>query len=187
MLPNLSDEKEIVLSKKENEILNDCTNCGNYFFSLPLSILCGSLMFGAQKKGWISDLNTTKSKWINKLPKFLFRNRTFHGILLGYILGQIIYINSSDCEERFLKDDPDGVVARIIRQRRDELSYVANQDIFVDNDSTKDEDKEQNDKIDELLRLDPYVNTSYLADYRDTSNIDWFSDSEIKIPDKYKK
>lgn len=185
--PNVNGERKLVLSKKEKEILNDCNNCSNYIFSLPLSVLCGAFMFGAQKKGWISDLNETNSKWTKKLPKlFPFRSRTFHGILLGYIVGQLIYLNSDDCADRFLKQAPDGQVAKHIQKMIDEESYVENQDKFVDYGKAYDT-KPENDKLEELLQIDPYVNMSYLADYSDISSIDWFGENDIEIPEKYKK
>ena len=185
------EEEEIALSEKEEEILKECSDCSNFLFSLPLSIFGGALMFGAQKKGLISDLSVTKFKWINKLPKVPFRNRTFHGILLGYILGLMLYLKSSDCGDRFLEQAPDGEVARHIRQKREGKSNsqgaVHHQDTFVDSEkASTDASTQQTDK-DELFHIDPYTTSSYLTNYSDISSINWFEESQIEIPEKYKK
>ena len=116
---SLDGKENIVLSDKEKEILDECSDRSYIYYSMPLSILCGGLMLGAQKKGLISTVRATNSKWIKKLPVFPFRNRTFHGILFGFALGQILYLLSSDYEDSILEHAPEGELAALIRKRKE--------------------------------------------------------------------
>ena len=179
--------KNLVVSKREEEILKDCNNCAFYFFSLPLCILCGGFMFGAKKKGWITDWSD--KKWISKLPKFPFRNRTLHGITVGYLLGQIIYLNTSDCTERFLSEAPDGEVAKYLRQQMDEL-FEGNDggDSFLNHtNQVKWHKGSHDDYLDKLMQIDPDSHEYYIADHRDINFLNWLEESKIDIPDKFKK
>ena len=123
------EDENIVLSDKEKKILEDCENRSYIFYSIPLSILCGGVMLGAQWKGWIPRVRETKSTWILKLREILagsknfpFRNRTLHGVLFGLIFGQVLYYMSGDTEDSILEHAPDGEVAKLIRKQNEAVN-----------------------------------------------------------------
>ena len=208
------------LSKKENDILAECHYHATCFYALPLSAVCGAAVRGAKKKGLISNDITTNlsgqkiAKFLQKLPR-LVRNPTVHGILFGYTLGKMMYFATSDCEDRFLRNDSDGRIAKRIREIREngsprflpiilmelDLSYTKKRlailkderrvkGLPIDDqekwDSSNDHTTET--KID-ITDIDPETHVTYLADYRDISSIDWFGKTDLELPDgvKFKK
>ena len=205
------------LSKKENDILADCHYHADCFYAIPLSVASGAAVFGAQKKGLISNDITTNlsgqkiAKLCQKLPR-LVRNPTVHGILFGYTLGKMMYFATSDCEDRFLRNDSDGRIAKRIREIREngsprflpiilmelDLSYTKKRlailkeergvkglpiDDQEKRDSTNDDITE---KQTDITDIDPETHGTYLADYRDISSIDWFGKTDLELPDGMK-
>ena len=186
--PGYKDDKNLVLSKRENEVLDECENHANIYYSLPLSIICGSAMFVAQKKKWISKLRETNIKWLQKLPHFPFRNRTLHGIIFGYTIGQLLYVLSSDCEDRFLKDAPDGDVAKLIREEQE--GNKNSDDRFnsrvIEEKLSNIKSQSKSNAKDDILDIDPDTHSTYLTDYSDVTSVDWFGKCEIDLPENPK-
>ena len=189
----LLKKTKIVLSDKEKEILDECSNRSYIYYSMPLSILCGGLMLGAQKKGLISRVRATNSKWIKKLPVFPFRNRTLHGVVFGFALGQALYLLTGDCEDRILEHAPDGELAARIRKQNEKIDVINNFNSPNEEKTTVQEsDKKESDGSLEVLKLsdqkptDIYkidfdTHSTYFVDYQDLRSIDWFGKPEMEI------
>ena len=180
------DDKNLVLNEKENKILDECERRSNFFYSLPLSLICGASMFVAQKKNWISKLRETNIKWIKKLPHFPFRSRSLHGIVFGYTLGQFLYIMSLDCEERFLKYAPDGDVAKRIREQREENGEDKANNQVEDEIPSNTKNQSNSTSKNDIFDIDPDTHSTYITNYNDISSIDWLEKREIEIPEKLK-
>ena len=202
---SLDGKQNIVLSDKEKEILDECSDRSYIYYSMPLSIICGGLMLGAQKKGLISTVRATNSKWIKKLPVFPFRNRTFHGILFGFALGQILYLLSSDYEDSILEHAPDGELAALIRkqnekidQRKFKLKEIERKLINNSNYSSEDKTtvqegnkkisigshevlKSSDEKLTDIYKIDLDAHSTYFVDYKDLTSIDWFGKPEMDL------
>lgn len=109
-----TDESEIVisLSNREMQILEDCRKVSVYYFSLPLAILQGALANLGQRKG-VLKVSRWTPRPLQRLPKTAFFSA------IGYATGQVLYMLSSDCADRFLRQAPHGQMARAIRMMRD--------------------------------------------------------------------
>lgn len=196
------------LSDKAKEILDECKNRSYIYYSTPLSILCGGLMLGAQKKGLISTVRATNSKWIKKLPLFPFRNRTFHGILFGFALGQILYLLSRDHEDSILEHAPEGELAALIRERKEnskklknlfekkmgrKLKMRNNSDYSSEDKTTVQEGnkkksigshevlKSSDEKLTDIYKIDLDTHSTYFVDYKDIKSIDWSGKPEMDL------
>ena len=172
------NKKDLVLSKKEEKILEDCNDCAFYYFSIPLAFVCGSSFYGAQAKGWLKPSDRKLVGNLGKLPK------TCLGLALGYLLGQIVYLNTSDCSKRFLNEAPNGEVAKYLRRQM----HVDEAD---SNNGTsqlehKDEDRQAH-YWSEAVKIDPDEQSSYITNYKDMRHVKWLEESKIEIPDKFKK
>ena len=201
--PLSDDGDKLVISDKEQEILDECDDRSNKI-SILLSILFGTLMFGAQKKGFITKVRETNSKWIKKLPVFPFRNRTIHGILFGFVLGQILYVLSDDFEESILEHAPDGELAKLIRKQSEKIEVIndfknANEQDIIDHGSLQIKTNEMNGKLNTTLKkkrrsaklsedeysdinkIDPYTHATYLTDNPDLRSVDWFGKPDIDL------
>lgn len=105
----------VTMSENETKIYQDCKDCAFYRYALPLTIICGCSFYVAQVKGWLkpSDWKLGGFRYFGKLPK------TFLGLALGYVLGEVVYMKSYDCKNRFLNEAPDGEIAKNLRQQKD--------------------------------------------------------------------
>ena len=190
---SLDGKENIVLSDKEKEILDECSDRSYIYYSIPLSILCGGLMLGAQKKGLISTVRTTNSKWIKKLPVFPFRNRTVHGVLFGFAIGQILYLLSSDYEDSILEQAPDGELAALIRKQNEKIDVINNSNNSSEENTTvQDGDKKESigsldvlkssdQKRTDISKIDFDTHSTYFVDYQDLKSIDWFEKPEMDL------
>ena len=190
---SLDGKENIVLSDKEKEILDECSDRSYIYYSMPLSILCGGLMLGAQKKGLISTVRATNSKWIKKLPVFPFRNRTFHGILFGFALGQILYLLSSDYEDSILEHAPEGELAALIRKQNEKIDVINNLNYSSEDKTTVQEGdkkksigshevlKSSDEKLNDIYKIDLDTHSTYFVDYKDLKSIDWFGKPEMDL------
>ena len=190
---SLDGKENIVLSDKEKEILDECSDRSYIYYSMPLSILCGGLMLGAQKKGLISTVRATNSKWIKKLPVFPFRNRTFHGILFGFALGQILYLLSSDYEDSILEHAPEGELAALIRKQNEKIDVINNLNYSSEDKTTVQEGNKKNsigshevlkssdEKLNDIYKIDLDTHSTYFVDYKDLKSIDWFGKPEMDL------
>ena len=190
---SLDGKENIVLSDKEKEILDECSDRSYIYYSMPLSILCGGLMLGAQKKGLISTVRATNSKWIKKLPVFPFRNRTFHGILFGFALGQILYLLSSDYEDSILEHAPEGELAALIRKQNEKIDVINNSNYSSEDKTTVQEGdkkksigshevlKSSDEKLTDIYKIDLDTHSTYFVDYKDLKSIDWFGKPEMDL------
>ena len=190
---SLDGKENIVLSDKEKEILDECSDRSYIYYSMPLSILCGGLMLGAQKKGLISTVRATNSKWIKKLPLFPFRNRTFHGILFGFALGQILYLLSSDYEDSILEHAPEGELAALIRKQNEKIDVINNSNYSSEDKTTVQEGikkksigshevlKSSDEKLTDIYKIDLDTHSTYFVDYKDLKSIDWFGKPEMDL------
>ena len=100
---------------REKEIINNSKERSYNYYSFPLSILCGGIVAGAIKKGLISPVIETNSKWIKKLPVFPFRSQTLLGVWFGFVLGQYLYLKSYEVEDKILERVPDGKLGKNLR------------------------------------------------------------------------
>ena len=190
---SLDGKEDIILSEKEKEILDECSDRSYIYYSMPLSILCGGLMLGAQKKGLISTVRATNSKWIKKLPVFPFRNRTVHGILFGFALGQILYLLSSDYEDSILEHAPEGELAALIRKQNEKIDVINNsnnssEEITTIQEGDKKESigshevlKSSDQNLSDVYKINLDTHNTYFVDYQDLKSIDWFEKSEMDL------
>eukprot|EP00088_Acartia_fossae_P028832 TRINITY_DN2965_c0_g1_i4.p1 TRINITY_DN2965_c0_g1~~TRINITY_DN2965_c0_g1_i4.p1 ORF type:complete len:277 (-),score=47.05 TRINITY_DN2965_c0_g1_i4:164-994(-) len=96
------------LSDKEKYIYRECARCRFYEFSLPLALVFGGLSLYAQTKNFIPT-----SKIVTKFPKL---PKTILGVVVGYLLGRMIYIANADCALRYIKNDPTGNIGAHLSQ-----------------------------------------------------------------------
>ncbi|XP_023342763.1 uncharacterized protein LOC111712401 [Eurytemora carolleeae] len=96
------------MSEKEHQILEDCNDVAFYSYSLPLSSLSGGGVYYSLKQGLLKESRIFTS--FPRVPK------TVCGTLLGYILGQYLYVKRGDCPRRFLTYDEDGQIAQLLRR-----------------------------------------------------------------------
>ncbi len=120
-----TDEEDIVvrLSQKEQRILEDCRKVSVYYFSLPTATVLASLAYHAQSRGVLKESKRFSRPPLSRAPKTLAFS------LLGYALGQVLYMYSSDCAERFLQQAPHGEMARVIRKIREGNVAVDEEDL----------------------------------------------------------
>ena len=123
-----------------------------------------------------------------------------------------MYFATSDCEDRFLRNDSDGLIAKCIREKREngsrrflpiilmelDLSYTKKQLAILKEEkrvkglSIDDQEKwnSTNDHTTEkqidITEIDPETHVTYLADYKDISSIDWFGKTDLELPDGMK-
>ena len=108
-------EDNSAYSNREKEIIKDSKERSYFYYSFPLSILCGGIVAGAIKKGLIPPVAETNSKWIKKLPVFPFRSRTLIGVWFGFVLGQYLYLKANEVEDKILERVPDGKLGKNLR------------------------------------------------------------------------
>lgn len=100
------DENE--LSDIERVILVNCSDVALYRYAVPMSIFSGASVYASL------HFNALKpSKFITSYPRM---PKTFTGVVLGYMLGRIMYAHSGDCPNRFLKYDYNGKISSILRK-----------------------------------------------------------------------
>jgi len=121
-------EKFGTLSDSEEKIIEDCNNTRFWQYSLPTMIGFSGSAYLAMKRGILST-----SKWNNTLP---MAPKIVVGGTLGYIIGNMIYLTSRDCSDRFLKFAPHGKIARILNH---DDTLLSNEDC-QENNSTLDHD-----------------------------------------------
>ena len=134
-----------------------------------------------------------------------FRNRTFHGILFGFALGQILYLLSSDYEDSILEHAPDGELAALIRkqnekidQREFKLKEIERKLINNSNYSSEDKTtvqegnkkksigshevlKSSDEKLTDIYKIDLDAHSTYFVDYKDLKSIDSFGKPEMDL------
>ena len=76
-----------------------------------------------------------------RLPK------TIVGATFGYMLGQVLYMFSSDCPERYLTDAPNGEMAALIRKKTEEMISNSASDNFEQGYEKGDDDKEEHAEV----------------------------------------
>lgn len=162
---------DVKLSNKEKQILEDCNNCAFYFFSLPLSLIFGGFLHLAQTKGWLKPSKRLQPP-LSKLPKNIV------GLTAGYILGQYLYLQSTDCSERFLQDAPEGEVAKALREieQRDLLGFDVRPNEAVDVNPWQQDD---------YIVIKDGVVTDSTADESEFQALKRILDSELKKKSKY--
>jgi len=95
------------LTEKENQILDDCRTASIWNYSFPLAIFCSSFIYSLMAYKFLNESRVSKS--FPRTPK------TLVGGILGYGVGQLVYVFSRDCPERFLQGAPQGEVAKLLR------------------------------------------------------------------------
>jgi len=98
------------LSGKERQILMDCNATAFYQYSLPVSSFLGLATFAGVSR---SSRFKTKSILVKSTPVGL-------GCAVGYFLGQLAYVYSGDCTNRFFQFAPEGVIASRLSQQYDD-------------------------------------------------------------------
>jgi len=95
------------ITEKEEQILEDCNSVAFYRYSLPLSAALSGAAYFSMKGKLLTESRILAS--FPRLPKSLL------GSVLGYILGQYLYVKSGDCPLRFQKYDAEGQISRLLR------------------------------------------------------------------------
>jgi len=109
------DFDETVMSLKEHQILADCNSAAFYQYSLPAMVGAGGSVYAAVTQ---SSRLQQKSLMKKSFPVML-------GCAAGYFLGQVLYMYSEDCTNRFLQYAPEGEIAARLRQQFHGSDYVA--------------------------------------------------------------
>jgi len=105
------------LTEMENNILDDCRTASIWNYSFPMAIFGSSFIYSLMA---YKILNGSKhSKNFPRAPKTIF------GAILGYGAGQLAYVFSKDCPDRFLTGAPEGEVARLLKGEYDETEESA--------------------------------------------------------------
>lgn len=99
------------MSEKEQQILEDCNTAAFYQYSLPMTFGVGATVYAT----------------INRLPGFQGKSMFVRclpvalGSATGYILGQVLYLYSGDCTNRFLQFAPEGEIASRLAHQEEHI------------------------------------------------------------------
>jgi len=98
------DERK--MTDKEQQILIDCNSTAFYQFSLPTMVVAGATSYFGLAR---SPRFQNRSRMAQSAPVALACG-------LGYFMGQLMYLYSTDCADRFVKYAPEGSIAKKLQQ-----------------------------------------------------------------------
>jgi len=100
------DFDERKMTEKEQQILVDCNSAAFYQYSLPtmVSAIATAYFFVAR-----NPRLQNRSRMAQSAPVALACG-------LGYFMGQVMYLYSTDCADRFVKYAPEGSIAKKLQQ-----------------------------------------------------------------------
>jgi len=100
------DFDERKMTEKEQQILIDCNSAAFYQYSLPS-------MVGASVTAYAG---VARSSRMQKRSLIGQSAPVALACTLGYFLGQVMYMYSTDCSDRFIKYAPEGEIAKKLQQ-----------------------------------------------------------------------
>lgn len=100
------DFDESKMTEKEQQILIDCNSVAFYQYSLPAMVGASVTTYAGVAR---SSKMKTRSLMAQSAPVAL-------ACTLGYFIGQVLYMYSTDCSDRFIKYAPEGEIAKKLQQ-----------------------------------------------------------------------